>query len=503
VWFALILIALSTLIALGNPSAVATPHPGQSKNVAIIGSPSLTTSATGNPLPISGPAGELGDFTFTNLAPGSVSTASLAPFDTVVLNVASAEMNCTTATLSASAKTALVSFVGSGKKMIIYDSECTPSVDYTWLPFPFTTNNPGQAGAHGTLTIVEENLLSTSDPADPHFIDAAFLGSNADAAGDANVFVTKDPHWCVDMSATNLTGVTGAAHTYAKYPAGTDTGLFIYNGLDLDSMGKETSPNGLRKIWVQELQHPVNPSNLPCQHSAVGTTITLSPASASNVIGSTHTVTATVKDLLGNPKPGIVVTFTVLSGPNAGTTGTATTNASGQASFTYTGAGGVGLDVIRACFINDLGAQVCSKRVTKEWTTPPNRPPDCSKATADPNLLWPPNHKFRTVTVGGVTDPDGDPITITITGVTQDEPLNGLGDGNTAPDAQLGPSSDSVLLRAERSGKGDGRVYRIAFTASDGKGGTCSGVVTVGVPHDQRPGAAAVDSGLFVNSFGP
>ena len=42
--------------------------------------------------------------------------------------------------------------------------------------------------------------------------------------------------------------------------------------------------------------------------------------------------------------------------------------------------------------------------------------------------LWPPNHKLRTVTVSGATDPDGDPVAITITGVTQDEPVNGKAD---------------------------------------------------------------------------
>lgn len=495
----LVLLGLSGLVALGSPSAGANPHPGQSVNVAIIGSPSVIN---GGLLPTSGLPGELGDFTFTNLAPGSVSAASLTPFDTVVLNVASPEMGCDTATLPAPAKADLVSFVGGGKKMIIYDSECAvgAGVDYTWLPFPFTTDNPGAAGATGTLTIVEQNLLSTSNPADPHFIDAAALSTGTDAVGDANVFVTNDPNWCVDMSATNTNNATGATHTYAKYPAGTDTGLFIYNGLDVDFMGFESSLDGLRKIWVQELQHPFNPSNLPCGFTVVG--ITLSPASASNVAGTNHTVTATVTDLLGNPKPGTAVTFKVLSGPNVGVTGTATTDASGQASFTYTGSGGVGTDKIQACFDNQ-GTPVCSQTVAKEWTAPPNKPPSCSKATADPDLLWPPNHKFRTVKVAGVTDPDGDPVTTAITGVTQDEPLNGLGDGDTSPDAKLGPSSESVLLRAERSGTGDGRVYRMAFAASDGKGGTCSGVVTVGVPHDQRPGTTAVDSGLVVNSFGP
>jgi len=123
-----------------------------------------------------------------------------------------------------------------------------------------------------------------------------------------------------------------------------------------------------------------------------------------------------------------------------------------------------------------------------------NRPPECSAATATPNRLWPPNHSLRTVTIGGVTDPDGDPLTVTVVSVTQDEPVNGLGNGDTAPDARLTPTPGTVLVRAERSGQGDDRVYRISFTATDPQGASCSGTVLVGVPRDQRPGGVAVDS---------
>lgn len=128
----------------------------------------------------------------------------------------------------------------------------------------------------------------------------------------------------------------------------------------------------------------------------------------------------------------------------------------------------------------------------EDITLETNRPPDCSAAFADPDVLWPPNHKFQTVTIMGVTDPDGDPVTITITDVTQDEPVNGLGDGNTASDA-ANINGASVDIRAERSGLGDGRVYHILFTATDDQGATCQGDVTVSVPHDQS-GAPAVDS---------
>jgi Mg-chelatase subunit ChlD len=135
-------------------------------------------------------------------------------------------------------------------------------------------------------------------------------------------------------------------------------------------------------------------------------------------------------------------------------------------------------------------------------TVPPrNAAPVCTAATASPKVLWPPNHKMATVTIGGVTDPDGGAApTITVTGVTQDEPVNGLDDGDTAPDASIG-TGNTLQLRAERSGTGDGRVYAVSFTATDSLGATCSGTVTVGVPHDQ-PGTAAVDSGQAYNSRG-
>jgi hypothetical protein len=68
-----------------------------------------------------------------------------------------------------------------------------------------------------------------------------------------------------------------------------------------------------------------------------------------------------------------------------------------------------------------------------------------------------------------------------------------VADGNTSPDAQIG-AAGAFRVRAERSGQGDGRVYRIAFTATDAEGGECSGVLRVGVPHDQGNGSTPVDS---------
>jgi hypothetical protein len=128
-----------------------------------------------------------------------------------------------------------------------------------------------------------------------------------------------------------------------------------------------------------------------------------------------------------------------------------------------------------------------------------NQPPSCALARAGVSVLWPPNHKLLAVGIEGVADPDDPDVTIIVTGVTQDEPVNGLGDGDTGPDAVLqGPS---VLLRAERAGGGSGRVYTVAFTAADAGSATCAGRVTVCVPRDRRSGCA--DEGGAYDSLLP
>jgi hypothetical protein len=77
-------------------------------------------------------------------------------------------------------------------------------------------------------------------------------------------------------------------------------------------------------------------------------------------------------------------------------------------------------------------------------------------------------------------------------------------DDDLSPDAQTGMQSNNVFLRAERSETGDGRVYRVSFTGSDGLGGSCSGTVTVGVPKNMGAGATPVDSAPpSFDSFGP
>jgi hypothetical protein len=123
-----------------------------------------------------------------------------------------------------------------------------------------------------------------------------------------------------------------------------------------------------------------------------------------------------------------------------------------------------------------------------------NSPPDVTNAAPSVETIWSPNNKFVDVNILGVTDPDGDPVAITISSITSDEPtgtIAGAGGPIHAPDATIG-TGGSFRLRAERSGLGDGRVYMISFTANDGQGGVTPGSVVVTVPHHQT--SIAVDS---------
>jgi len=130
-----------------------------------------------------------------------------------------------------------------------------------------------------------------------------------------------------------------------------------------------------------------------------------------------------------------------------------------------------------------------------QGSVPPNRPPDVSRAHPSVAKIWPPDGKFVPFHILGVTDPDADAIEISINAIEQDEPVVAPGSDQTAPDAMV-DGSDTAAVRAERLGSGNGRVYRVSFTASDGKpNGTAEGVVFIQVPHDKGGRQTAIDDG--------
>ncbi|MHA2273726.1 MAG: hypothetical protein ACXACI_17905 [Candidatus Hodarchaeales archaeon] len=117
-------------------------------------------------------------------------------------------------------------------------------------------------------------------------------------------------------------------------------------------------------------------------------------------------------------------------------------------------------------------------------------------------VLWPPNHKYHRITVWdfieSVSDnyDDLDIADVVITSVSSDEPedVKGNGDGKTLNDMII-VNDQTVALRAERQGAGNGRVYTIHFELVDSSGNVASGSVEVWVPHDLGAGSMAINDG--------
>jgi len=122
--------------------------------------------------------------------------------------------------------------------------------------------------------------------------------------------------------------------------------------------------------------------------------IALDPQTATNDVGTDHTVTATVTGVA----PGSLVIFQVTSGPNQGATLTCspntdcTTDSNNEVSGTYTGDGGVGQDTIEACVeVPTSLQQLPCDTATKDWVqpTPTPTPTPSPTATATPTQAAP------------------------------------------------------------------------------------------------------------------
>ncbi|MBW1742833.1 MAG: hypothetical protein JRJ47_05305 [Deltaproteobacteria bacterium] len=107
---------------------------------------------------------------------------------------------------------------------------------------------------------------------------------------------------------------------------------------------------------------------------------------------------------------------------------------------------------------------------------------------ANPSILWPPNHDMVDIIIEtNAYDKLGSPVTLTAV-VTSNEPIDGLGDGDVAPDwtqpvIDQGAGTITLQLRAERSESGHGREYSIAITATDWTGWPIAADVKITVPE--------------------
>jgi len=108
-------------------------------------------------------------------------------------------------------------------------------------------------------------------------------------------------------------------------------------------------------------------------------------------------------------------------------------------------------------------------------------PPVITSIGQSAAMLWPPNHKMVPVIfVVTATDAIDPSPSCQIVGVTSDEPINGLGDGDTAPDWSF--TGLVAQLRSERGGRGSGRVYTVTVRCVDDAGNASTATSIVSVP---------------------
>ena len=113
-------------------------------------------------------------------------------------------------------------------------------------------------------------------------------------------------------------------------------------------------------------------------------------------------------------------------------------------------------------------------------------PPEFSLAV-EPNILWPPNGKMVEVRPEWeVSDNCDEEVEVSLVSVTSSEDDDSRGDGHTSKDIRIGDDG-SIYLRAERSGKGTGRVYTLTYEAVDDSGNVAEASATVTVPHSRGP----------------
>jgi hypothetical protein len=176
---------------------------------------------------------------------------------------------------------------------------------------------------------------------------------------------------------------------------------------------------------------------------------------------------------------GAVVTYTAPVGTD-NCTGSTTTQTAGLASgATFP----VGTTTNTFKVRDAAGNETCCSFTV---TVIDNEAPRITNVTTNQPTLWPPNHKMKDVTVTiNSSDNCGGSSTSSckVTSITSNEPLNGLGDGNTEVDYEI-VGDNLVRLRAERSGTGEGRLYTLTVTCTDGSGNTSTATTEVRVAHN-------------------
>lgn len=326
--------------------------------------------------------------------------------------------------------------------------------------------------------------------------------NDAPVAGDDSATTDEDVAVIIDIAANDsdvdsnldLTSITITAYpSYGEITNIPGDGTLTYQP-DPNFDGTDT------------FAYQICDSGVPVQCDSADVTVVLNAINDAPVAGADNAVAdedtmlvinvfGNDSDVDGNLDPG---STTLIDAP---TSGTIINN--GDGTFDYTPIANYhGLDSFSYQICDSGQPVLCDTALVSITINSVNDDPSCVSASPGVSSLWPPNHQFELVDIEGITDIEGDAISITVDSIFQDEPVDSNGDGSFTPDGQ-GIGTATAEVRAERVGGSNGRYYHINFTASDGNGGFCSGVVQVSVPKNMGKNGAAVDDGPLFDASIP
>ena len=265
----------------------------------------------------------------------------------------------------------------------------------------------------------------------------------------------------------------GVIFTLNEYYLSDGEAKFRLNDNWIVNWGNETFPFGIGyqngpNIPITEGTYNITFNKLSGEYSFVATTCPFPELICS-------------EDIYTNNNSGMCGTYVyypeVFPAPNCGGDGITITQTSGLPSGNFYP---VGITTNSFEITNETGdIATCSFNVYVNDV----EPPIIIGLNDEYEPLWPPNHKMVGIYLDYTVMDDCS--TTTEIFISSNEPENGLGDGDLYPDWEV-IDEHNILLRAERSGNGDGREYYITIKVYDDSMNYTEQQIIITVPHDRR-----------------
>jgi hypothetical protein len=267
------------------PSALADT----SQNVALIPGPNGAAydGVHGAP-PFPTDDAQLAAFHFGSVGFGQI-TSQLAGYDTAILY----GVRWDDVRISAADRAALNAYAQT-HKLIIWDADSTTTTSspkvgrpdvrepssFADFLYPFgevaSGENRESGGAVSIVTAIAGNLLASSEPSSPLYIDTAALSKERHAVGDSSVMYGLQPDvWQVSLRASNqrlIDALTAKGQpiiadgfplvAWAYGSTAQHTGMVIYSGIGADALNSADTPrdgsrvNWARRVLLNQLKAP-------------------------------------------------------------------------------------------------------------------------------------------------------------------------------------------------------------------------------------------------------